>query len=93
LKFQLFLNTFGFFLAYIQLDSSGSGKTLSELHIHYKSIARKVYYHAGCTEYCKTFTVALNMIYVIDKKKVHDSVIIEKEYASKDGHIDVFDEF
>jgi len=33
------------------------------------------------------------MIYVIDKKKVHDSVIIEKEYASKDGHIDVFDEF
>jgi len=35
------------------------------------------------------------MIDVIDKKQMHDSVITEKEYASKDWTcvIDVFDEF
>jgi len=65
----------GFFLAYFQSDRLGSGKTLSELLIHYKSLATKVYYHAGCTEYCKNFTVALKMIDVIDKKQIHDSVI------------------
>jgi len=65
----------------------GSGKTfpeLSELHIHYKYLATRVYYHAGCTEYCKNFTAALNMIDVIDEKQMHDSVITGKEYASKD---------
>jgi len=62
----------------------GSGETLSELHIHYKSLATRVYYHAGCTEYCKNFTVALKMIYVIDKKQMYGSVITGKEYAYKD---------
>jgi len=73
-----------FFLAYLQSDRLGSGKTLSELHIHYKSFATRIYYHAGCTEYCKNFTVALKMIDVIDKKQMHYSVIMGKEYASKD---------
>ena len=72
------------FLAYFQSDKLGSGKTLSELHIHYKSLATRDYYHAGCAEYCKIFSVALKMIYVIDKKQMHDSVITGKEYASKD---------
>jgi len=57
---------------------------LSELHIHFKSLAKKVYYHEGCTEYCKKFTVALKMIDVIDKKQMHNSVIMGKVYASKD---------
>jgi len=61
----------------------GSGKTLSELHIHYKSLATRVYYHAGCTEYCKNFTVALKLTDVVDKKQMHDSVFTRKEYASK----------
>jgi len=83
------------FLAYFQSDRLGSGKTLSELHTHSKSLATRVYYHAGCTEYCKNFTVALKIIDVIDKKEMHDSVITGKEYASKDWTcvIDVFDEF
>jgi len=54
------------------------------LHIHYKSFPTKVYYHAGCTEYCKNFTVPVKMIDVIDKKQMHDSVIVGNEYASKD---------
>jgi len=56
------------FLAYFQSDRLGSGKTLSELHLHYKSLATRVYYHAGCTEYCKNFTFSLKLIHVIDKK-------------------------
>jgi len=79
MKFCLFLTPLAFFgnkkarkiwsfLAYFQSERLGSGKTLSELHIHYKSLATRVYYHAGCTEYCKSFTVALKMIDVIDKK-------------------------
>ena len=55
-------------MAYFQSDRLGSGKTLSELHIHYKSLPTRVYYHAGCTEYCKLFAVALKMICVIHKK-------------------------
>jgi len=72
------------FLAYFHADRLGSGKTLSELHIHYKSLATRVDYHAGSTEYCKIFSVAQKMIYVIHKKQMHDSVITGKEYASKD---------
>ena len=94
LKFWLFF-TFGLFgnkknrkiwlfLPYFQSDKLGSDKTLCELHIHYKSFATRVYYHAGCTEHCKNFTVALKMIYVIDKKQMRDSVITDKEYASED---------
>ena len=65
----------------------GSGKTLSELHIHYKSLATRVYYHAGSTEYCKIFSIVLKMIYVIDKKQMHDSVITGKEYSCSSARI------
>jgi len=78
------------FLAYFQSDRLGSGITLSELHIHYKSLATRVYYHAGCTEYCKVFSVALKIIYVIDKKQMHHSVITGKILDL--CYIDVFDE-
>ena len=61
-----FLNTLAFFgnkkviniwlfLTYFQSDRLGSGKTLSGLHIHYKPLATRVYFHAGCTEDCKIF--------------------------------------
>ena len=72
------------FLAYFQSDKLGSGKTLSELHIHCKSLVTRVYYHAGCKEYCKNFTVALKMIGVIDEKQMPESAVTPKEYASKD---------
>jgi len=36
---------------FYQLETLGSGKTLSELHIHYKSLLKRVYNRAGCTEY------------------------------------------
>jgi len=90
------LNTFGFFyfrkkpdkirffLAFFQSEWLGSGKALSELHIHYKSLLKRVYNHAECTKYWKDFTVALKMIDAIDKKQVHDSVIVGKENASKE---------
>jgi len=47
------------------MDRIGSVKTLYELHIHYKHLVTRVYYHARCTEYCKKFSVALKMIYAI----------------------------
>jgi len=56
------------FLALFQPERLDSGKTLSELHIHYKSFLTRVYDHAGCTDYCKDFTVALKMIDVFNKK-------------------------
>jgi len=43
-----------------------------------------VYDHAGCTEYCKYFAVAIKMINDIDKKQMYDSVIMRQENASKD---------
>jgi len=91
-----FLNTFaffedkkiqtksGFFLAFFQSERLGSGKTLSKLHIHYKSLLKRVYNQAGCTEKWKNFTVALKMINFIDKKQMYDSVTTEKENASKE---------
>jgi len=51
------------------LERLGCGKTLFELLIHCKSFLKKVYSHAGCTEYRKKFTVALKMICAIDKKQ------------------------
>ena len=60
---------FCLFQAYFQSDRLGSGKTLPELHIHYKFLATRVYCHAGCTKYCENFTVALKMIYDIDQTK------------------------
>jgi len=40
--------------------------------------------HAGCTEYCKDFTVVLKMIEIIDQKEMYDTVTMGKENASKD---------
>jgi len=40
-----------FFLAFFQSEGLGSGKTLSELHIHYKFILKRVCNRAGCTKY------------------------------------------
>jgi len=34
-----------------QSEKLGSGKTLSKLHIHYKSFLKRVYNHAQCAEY------------------------------------------
>jgi len=73
------------FLAYFQSDRLSSDKTLSELHIHYKFLVTRVCYHAGCTKYCKNFTVALKMIDVIDKKQMHDSVITGANMLLKIG--------
>jgi len=38
-----------------QWERLGSGKTMSELHIHYRSLLKRVYDHAGCKEYWKYF--------------------------------------
>jgi len=58
--------------------------TVLSLHIHYISPLTRVIDHAGCTEYCKDFTVDLKMIDVIDKKQMYDSVLTRKENASED---------
>jgi len=58
---------------------------LSELHVHYKSLVTRVCYHAGCTEYCKNFTVALKMIDVIDEKQMHVNVITGTNILQKIG--------
>ena len=73
-----------FFLAFFQSEGLGSGKTLSELHIHYKFILKRVCNRAGCTKYWKDFTVALKMIEFIDKKQIYDSVISGKVNVSKE---------
>jgi len=67
---------------FFQSRRLGSGKTLPELHIHYKFLLKRVY-NAGCTELCKYFIVALKMIDVIHKKQTFDSVITGKENSSK----------
>jgi len=36
---------------FFQSERLGSAKTLSELHIHYKSTLKRVCNHAGCTKY------------------------------------------
>jgi len=36
---------------FFQSERLGSRKTLSELHIHYKSLLKRVYNHAECAEY------------------------------------------
>jgi len=38
-------------LAFFQSKKLGSGKTLSELHIHQKSFLERVYNHVACTKY------------------------------------------
>jgi len=61
-----------------------SGKTLSEQHIHYKSLLTRVYDYAGRVVNGKHFSVALKMFDVFDKKQMCDSVFTGKENASKD---------
>jgi len=58
------------FLAFFQSKRLSSGKTLSELYIHYKSLLTRVYDHAGYKEYCKDFAVALKIIDVTYKTNV-----------------------
>ena len=58
---QKYQSKSGFFFIFFQSAKLGSGKTLSELHIHYKSLLTGVYDHAGCKEYCRDFTVALKI--------------------------------
>ena len=58
------------FLPFFQSKRLISGKTLSELCIRYKYLLTRVYDHAGDKEYCKNFTVALNIIDVIYKKQM-----------------------
>jgi len=41
------------FLAFFLSERHSSGKTPSELHIHYKYLLTRVYDHAECKEYCK----------------------------------------
>jgi len=72
------------FLDFFQSERLGSGKTFSELNIHYKYLLTRVYDHAGCKEYCKDFTVALKMFNLVNEKQIYDSVIMRKENASKD---------
>jgi len=43
-------------LAFFSRKGIVSGKTLPELHIHYKSLLTRVYHHTGCEEYRKDFT-------------------------------------
>jgi len=50
-------------------------ETLSEVHIHYKSLLTRVYDRAGCTEHCKDFTAALKMIDFINKRQMYEGVI------------------
>jgi len=69
---------------FFQSERLGSGKTLFELHVRYKSLLTRVYDYAGCKEYCKDFTIALKMFDVFKKKQMYDSVITGKENASKD---------
>jgi len=57
--------------------------TLSELHIHYKSLLMGVYDHKGSKEYCKDFTVALKIFDVFNKKQMYGSVFTGKEIAYK----------
>ena len=62
------------FLTFFQSERLGSGKTLSKLYIHYKSLVKRVYNHAEYAEYWKKITFAIKMINVIDKKQMYDSL-------------------
>jgi len=73
-------NKIWLFFSRKELDSD---KTLSELHIHYKSFLTRVYDDAGCKEYCEDFTVVLKLVDVFNKKQMYESVITGKN-ASKD---------
>jgi len=86
-----FLNTFGLFWkskkarvnaafsGFFQSERLGSGKTLPELHIHYKSLLKRDYNHAGCTKYQKHFTVVPKLIDVIDENKCTQCNYVERK--------------
>ena len=57
---------------------------MSEPHIHYKSLLKRIYNHAGCTKYRNYFTVSLKMINVIDKKQMYHNVITGNENVSEE---------
>ena len=67
-----------FVFSFYQSENHGLGKTLSEVHIVYKSLLTGVYDYAGCKEHCIGFTVALKGSNVFTNKKIHDSVLGEK---------------
>jgi len=60
---------------------SGSGKTFSELNIHYKSFLTRVYHRAGILQrfYCSPKNIQMYLI-----KQMYDSVITGKENVSID---------
>jgi len=60
-------------------------QNMSQLHtfVHYKYLLTGVYDHAGCKEYCKDFSVALQIFDVFNKKQMYDRIITGKENASK----------
>jgi len=58
-------------------------KTLSEVHIHYKSLPTGIYDHAGYKEYCRDFTAAPKVLDVFNMKQMYDSVFTGKENAYK----------
>jgi len=66
-------------LPFFQSKRLVSGKTLSEMHIHYKPLMTRVCDHARYKEYCKDFSVALKMFSLVNKKQMYDSVINRKE--------------
>ena len=84
-----FFNALGFYenqkshakSGFFQSEKLDFGKTLSELHrpIRSKSLLTRVYQHAGCKEYCKSFAVALKMFDVFNKKQMCDHVTTGKE--------------
>jgi len=73
-----------FFSGLFQSERLGSGKTLSELHIHCKSPLMRVYDHAWCKEYCKDFTVALKIFDEFNRNQMYDSVFTGNENVSED---------
>ena len=72
---------------FFQWERLGSGKTWSELHIHYKSLLKRVYNHAGCTKYWNYVTVVPKLIDVIDKKQTYHNVITRKKIYLKSGTV------
>ena len=70
-------------ISFSSSEGLGSGKTLSELRIYYKSLLSRDYDHAGCKEYSKDCTAALKLIDVFSTKQMYNSVITGKEHASK----------
>jgi len=46
---------------FFSVRKAGSGKTLFELHIHYKSLLTRVDGHVGCKEYCRLYHCPKNV--------------------------------